>query len=244
MTPSLPSFLLLDLDDTILDYTSVRDDCWKQLCTSFAPRIGDIQPDTLYSAINQTADWYWSDPERHRRGRLDLKTSRRQIVRMTLERLHLDNDPVGDELADTFTILREEQVQPFAGAIEALREFQQHGIRMALLTNGNACFQRMKIQRYNLERFFELIVIESEFGTGKPDPRVFLYALERLDASPSQAWMIGDDLRRDIQPAQELGLATVWVDYACTGLPGNSPLIPTWSVNSLAELSRFTVEGI
>jgi putative hydrolase of the HAD superfamily len=236
LVPPLPPFLLLDLDDTILDYTSMGKLCWEQLCQAFAPRLGTVSPDVLFSTLRQVADWYWSDMERHRLGRLDLKASRREVVRLTLDRLHINRYEVGDELADAFTVQREELIHPFAGAIDTLREFQQRGVRMALLTNGNAAFQRAKIQRFGLAVFFETILIESEFGAGKPDERIFRHALEKLGAAPIQACMIGDDLLRDLQPAQGLGMQTVWVDNDRKGLPPGSPVSPTHIVHALVEL--------
>jgi putative hydrolase of the HAD superfamily len=84
------------------------------------------------------------------------------------------------------------------------------------------------------------ILIEGEFGVGKPDSRVFKHGLERFGASPAQVWMIGDDLEYDIRPAQELGMDTVWVNHAKIDLPGNRPVTPTRTIYSLAELIEET----
>ena len=48
--------------------------------------------------------------------------------------------------------------------------------------------------------------------------------------------MVGDNLRLDIQPANELGIYTVWVDYDKKGLPADSPVVPASIINSLREL--------
>jgi len=69
-----------------------------------------------------------------------------------------------------------------------------------------------------------------------PDRSVFLSALEQLGALPAQTWMVGDDLARDLQPAQELGLGTVWVDFENGGLPIDSPIVPMRIVCSVADL--------
>lgn len=231
----LPPFILFDLDDTILDYSLSGRLCWEELFREYAPRFG-VETDRLRDALRRSSDWYWSDPERHRLGRLDLKSARREILRLTLASLNVDCPAMGDDMADTFTVRREEGIRPFAGAVETLQELQQHGIRMGLLTNGSAAFQRSKICRFDLARYFETIIIEGEFGAGKPDRRVFISALESLGASPSQSWMVGDDLGRDIQPAGELGLGTVWVDSGRRGLPGDLPVAPARVVQAIAEL--------
>jgi len=231
----LPPFLLFDLDDTLLDYTASGRQCWQELYIEYAPRFG-VSVERLADVLQQASGWYWSDAERHRSGRLDLKTSRRQVLRLTLEKLGSDRFALGDEMADAFTLRREPRICPFPGAIETLQELQQRGIRMGLLTNGSGEFQRDKIQRFNLSGYFETIIIEGDFGAGKPDRSVFLSALEQLGALPAQAWMVGDDLRRDIQPAQELGLGTVWVDLEGAGLPANSQIVPMRTVRCVTDL--------
>jgi putative hydrolase of the HAD superfamily len=232
----LPDFLLLDLDDTIINYTASGDQCWENLCASFASKLNNISSDQLLAAINQSRTWFWSDPERHHMGRFDLKSARRMVVANAFHQLQIDHCEVSEELADSFTTLREELVQPFPGSVETLRRLHDRGIRMALITNGKAEFQRNKIHRFGLKQYFDFILIESEFGVGKPDPRVFQYALEQFCASPAQVWMIGDDLEFDICPAQALGMDTVWVNPTNTSLPTDRTVVPTQTVSSLAEL--------
>lgn len=233
---SLPDFLLLDLDDTILDDTATGDRCWESLCISYAPQLNHISPDQLLFAINQSRKWFWSDPKRHCNGRLDLKSARRQVVAIAFSQLQIDNDKISQEIADSFTTMREEFIQPFPDSLETLRKLQDQGIHMGLITNGSAEFQRIKIRRMNLEQYFDFILVEGEFGIGKPDKRVFKYALEQFSISPIQTCMIGDNLEVDIRPAQELGMSTVWVDCNKVGLLADSSVLPTLKIHSLVEL--------
>jgi putative hydrolase of the HAD superfamily len=240
---TLPPFLLFDLDDTLLDYSASGGQCWQEICQEYAHRLG-VEVDRLSTTLQQASAWYWSDPERHRSGRLDLKSARRRVLRLTLERLGLDRHPVGNEMADAFTLRREERILPFPGAIETLQRLQQRGIRMGLLTNGGRELQRNKIQRFSLEQYFQVILIEGELGVGKPDRSVFLSALEQLGALPAQTWMVGDDLVRDLQPAWELGLGTVWVDFDGTGLPADSPIVPMQMIRSVNDLlSKLSIDA-
>jgi putative hydrolase of the HAD superfamily len=232
---ALPSFILFDLDDTLLDYSASGARCWQALCLEYAPRFG-VAVELLATTLKQASNWFWSDPERHRSGRLDLKSGRRQVLRLTIEKLGMDRFSLGDEMADAFTLRREEMFAPFPGTIETLEELQLRGIRMGLVSNGSGEVQRTKIRRFELERFFKTIIIEGEFGVGKPEQSVFLAALGSLGCQPAQAWMVGDDLERDIQPAQQLGLSTVWVDFEGGGLPANSPVTPVQIVRSIADL--------
>jgi putative hydrolase of the HAD superfamily len=231
-----PPFLLFDLDDTILNFSAAGDACWETLCAEYAPRLGDLRPADLLAGINTARRWYWSDPERHRQGRMDMQGARRLIVRLAFDALGLGAAGICEELADAFTLQREGLVQPFPGAVETLQRLQRQGVRMALITNGDARFQRAKIERFGLEAYFDPILIESEFGVGKPDPRPFLHALDCLGANPGETWMVGDDLEYDMRPAQALGVGTAWIDFTGRGLPAGCPVHPTLILNSIAEL--------
>jgi putative hydrolase of the HAD superfamily len=232
----LPRAILLDLDDTIVDLSGSADRCWQSVCERFAPRIEGLAPATLLAAIAQGRLWFWDDPERHRRGRLDLKRARREVVAAALSQLDVDAPALGNEVADTYAAERTEALELMPGAVDALRALRGQVIRLALVTNGTAEEQRHKIGRFDLGKFFDYIVIEGEYGVGKPDERVYVHALEQLGAEPRQVWMVGDNLEWDVRAPQRLGIAGIWLDYAGQGLPAGSPVRPDRIIRSLSEL--------
>jgi HAD superfamily hydrolase (TIGR01549 family) len=235
----IPPFLVLDLDDTILDYNSTGEAVWKRLFMDFAPRMG-IPVEQLQKAVNDSRQWYWSDPDRFREGRLDLKTARRKITHGAFEKLGQTDWKTADELADAFTLEREIVVRPFEGAMEALDLFRRSGARMVLLTNGESSMQRAKIDRFRLEGYFLAILIEGEAGFGKPDPRAHRAALAALGAEPPAAWMIGDDWDCDIAPAMGMGMRAAWIrdGEKSTGKPADL-IVP--SLQLLAD--RWSASG-
>src|SRR5436309_15959214 len=87
MTNQLPKAILFDMDDTILAYSHNTDHSWQVICNSFASRIENIKPEVIFSAIKASAVSYWSDPERHRKGRLHLDLARQEIVAGALRQL-------------------------------------------------------------------------------------------------------------------------------------------------------------
>ena len=91
-------------------------------------------------------------------------------------------------------------------------------MRLALITNGAASAQRRKIELHQLAPYFEVVIVEGEFGLGKPDPRVYQHALAMLQLAPQQVWMVGDNLEWEVAAPQRLGIHGVWMDLA-VGLP-------------------------
>ena len=57
----------------------------------------------------------------------------------------------------------------------------------------------------DLSRFFDVVIISSEVGADKPDPRIFERALKALHVAPGETWHVGDDPKRD-WGAETLGL--------------------------------------
>ncbi len=232
----LPGALLLDLDDTILAFDAVADDCWRTLCDRYAPEMPGVTTDSLFAAIARSRRWFWSDAQRHRAGRQDLVSARRQVVARAFDELGLGLESVAVRLADANYQQRDELVTPFTGAVEALAELRRRGIELALITNGDARYQRAKIERFDLARHFACIVIEGEFGVGKPAAAVFLHALQALGRGPQDAWMVGDSLEFDIVPALTLGMRAVWIDRTRKGPPLEFPWRPSRSIATLTEL--------
>lgn len=83
--------------------------------------------------------------------------------------------------------------------------------RLALLTNGPADLQRLKLAESGLAGYFDVVVISGELGLGKPDPAVFAHALEQLHVGADEALMVGDSWERDILGARGSGLAALWL---------------------------------
>jgi len=83
------------------------------------------------------------------------------------------------------------------------------------------------------------VVIEGEFGCGKPDARVYRHALETLGAHPRDAWMVGDHLVWDVLGAKQVGVSAAWLDRSRQGLPADAPVVPDRSFGSLADLTTL-----
>lgn len=229
--------LLVDLDDTLLDYSGPAADCWASACRAVAAPAG-IDDGALLAAIHDVARWFWSDPARHRAERVDMPAAWRKIAAAALERLGVEPDGLAGAIADDFAARRRRAMRLFPDALPALTAFRRAGVALALVTNGDAREQRDKIERHGLAPHFDAILIEGELGYGKPDPEIYRAALDALAVPPAAAWMVGDHLEFDVAGAQRLGLSAAWLDRRGSGLPDGSPARPTCIVRSLAELAR------
>lgn len=224
--------LLLDLDDTLLDYSGGVDSSWKQAC-AIAP---SVEPVRLLEALVETRRWFWSDPVRHRRERVDMLRAWTRIAAVALERCGGDPGQAAP-LAEDYAARRRAAMRLFPDALDLLERLRARGVPLGLVTNGDARQQRDKIEWHGLGRFFDAIVVEGEFGAGKPDEVVYRAALDGLGVRPADAWMVGDHLEFDVDGPQRLGLQGVWLDREGLGLPAGSAVQPARIIRSLRELT-------
>ena len=227
--------LLVDLDDTLLDYSGGADQSWVEACGACCVP-GGIDPAVLVAAIADTRRWFWDDPERQRRERLNMLGAWQHIVEFALERLGQSSGTLATAIARDYAGRRRETMRLFPDALGCLTELRRQGVPLALVTNGDAVQQRDKIERHGLARYFDTIVIEGEFGVGKPEAAVYRQALRALEATPAEAWMVGDHLVFDVDAPQQLGLRGVWVDRGGRGLPADSAVRPHRIIRTLDEL--------
>ena len=231
-----PEAVIFDLDDTLIDFNSSTEACWNAVCQQYAVYIPGVSPDQVLTAINDYRRWFWSDPERHRAGRLDLEQARRDIVYGALKQLGIDSYEHAVRIGDAYSTLRDETLVLFPDAIDVLEHYRASGMPLAMITNGQAVLQRDKIDRFKLDRYFDLIIIEGEFGIGKPDERVYLYVLNHLGVEPGDAWMVGDNLEWEVAAPQRLGIQGIWFDVRGSGLPEGSGVVPYRIIRRLSDL--------
>ncbi len=236
-----PRAILFDMDDTLLDWYSAVHNSWDEVCGDFARRLGG-DATSLREAIRRESALFWEDEEAVAEYRVRPIDSRSRIVRLALLSEGLD-EAFADEIAHRSLRGLQERVTPFDDAIETLEALRSLGYRLGMVTNGASDTQREKIARWELEQYFDEIVIEGEAGRGKPDPAVFRQALAGTGAAAHEAWMVGDNLYADIAGARGVGIHSVWIHRDRLQFPEDPPAHPDRRIGTLHELSA-ALEGL
>jgi len=87
-----------------------------------------------------------------------------------------------------------------------LNEFRKR-YRLGIVSDAQRVFCNPELRTLRLENFFDALVISSDYGFRKPDPRLFHIALAALDVPASEAAYIGNKYETDLIGAREAGLA-------------------------------------
>lgn len=91
-----------------------------------------------------------------------------------------------------------------------LTAWRQAGLRLAVVSNFDSRLHGL-LQALGLMAQLDAVVISSEVGAAKPDPRPLQLALATLELTPDQAWHIGDS-PDDVAAARGAGVRCVRID--------------------------------
>jgi putative hydrolase of the HAD superfamily len=98
--------------------------------------------------------------------------------------------------------------RPCAGAETALPALRRAGFATAVVSNFDRRLPAI-LADLGLRRHLDLVLLASDVGAAKPDPRIFAEALRRLGVAAADATFVGDDARRDLEGARAAGLRAV-----------------------------------
>ena len=97
--------------------------------------------------------------------------------------------------------------------IERIRSLREAGYRIGLVTNNVKEASSQWRELVPVHELFDVIVDSSEVGMRKPNPAIFLHALEQLGVEPSHAVFL-DDAPGNVAGAKAAGLHGILVDAA------------------------------
>ncbi len=198
------SNLLFDFDHTLFDSDTSE-------ATAFAETLrqcGIADPGAhfdTYQKINRTL---WAAVEQGHIDPNDVRTKRFEQLAGTIG---LDANPEAiTDMADTFVHGMGANGDLYPGAQKILEQLAA-STTLALVTNALSEVQRARIDRLDIGRYFDAIVISTEVGSAKPGPTIFDITFERLGNPNKQtAVMIGDSLSSDVRGGANYGIATCW----------------------------------
>lgn len=91
-----------------------------------------------------------------------------------------------------------------------------------------------------LTEILDVILDSAQVGVGKPHPDIFRLALEGLKLPPEKVIYVGDSFERDMIPAREIGMKTIWLKGPNPRIPPNPGPVDA-SISMLSMLEELIV---
>ena len=135
-------------------------------------------------------------------------------VSLTLKKLGYEYDVSDRLVAEASMVFAEEFMRYVAldnNAINVLSKLRRK-YKLGLITNFaiSECVWKL-LEKFDLEKFFDVIVISAEINRRKPSPEIFKKALKALNVNASEAIFVGDTIGLDVKGAKNAGIKSVLV---------------------------------
>ncbi|TCS95687.1 pyrophosphatase PpaX [Hazenella coriacea] len=104
-------------------------------------------------------------------------------------------------------------VEPFPHVVEVIKQINQAGIPMAVVTNKRRPVVEMGLRLFGLDAWMDEVICVGDAPQAKPEPDLLLLAMERIQMKPEECLMVGDS-RYDLMAAQKAGVACAGVSWS------------------------------
>ena len=122
----------------------------------------------------------------------------------------------------------------FDDVIPTLKTLKERNLTLGLLTNLDRDIKPI-YRELGLESYINFTVTSVEVGADKPEPPIFLAALQRAGVDASEAVHVGDQYKLDIIGARGVGITPILIDrYDLYPEVSDCPRI-----NSLTKLAEY-----
>ena len=199
--------LLIDLDDTLWDFRRNSKIAMQEI-------YNDYELNQYYDSFESFYDVYMAKNhqlwEQYAKGEITKDFLSLERFLYPLRIVGNENVELAKKLGEDFLYRTTMQTNLVDGAIEMLEYLKVKGHTLSIISNGFVEVQYTKLRRSGLLPYFTNVFLSEEVGYQKPDIRFFQIVLEKLNVSPAECLVIGDNLQTDIQGAQNANIRAVF----------------------------------
>lgn len=110
-----------------------------------------------------------------------------------------------------FRVLATDYVRTYPGTEQMLKTLKEKGKKVYLLSNAQRIFTEFEMHVLGIAKYFDGILISSDYKTKKPDKRFFDILVETYQLDVTTTLFIGNDSHADIAGAKTVGFDTFYL---------------------------------
>lgn len=216
-----PSFVLIDLDGTLIDSVPDLAYCVDEMMK---------QLDMPVRGEDAVRNWVGNGVQR---------LTERALINA------VDGMPDQDLMDKAYPIFLElyknnnsQRSRVYDGVVEGIQWLKENGYRVACVTNKAEAFTVPLLKAKGLHDLFEVIVSGDTCAEKKPHPMPLLHAATQLGVEPDNALMIGDS-RSDVKAARAAGFHIFCMTYGYNHGEDIRDYDPDVVMDSFTELKDY-----
>ena len=200
------STVIIDLDNTVYEYNTPHRIALKSALSAFASRfqLDFIKVENHFNQARKSTHLaLYGQAASH---------SRLLYFQKLLENLNINPLKHALFFEQKYWNVFLQEMKLFEGVQTFFNQCQKKGIKVCVLTDLTSDIQFHKIEKLGLKDCIDHIVTSEEVGVEKPNPLMFFQAIYKLKTSTASTIMIGDNYKKDILGASNLGIKSIWIN--------------------------------
>lgn len=192
--------VLFDLDDTLIYTAEIFGRQMDEYCEFLAEEMG-LDIGIIKRRIQEINDEEYK--------KMGVSPDRwRSVLEKLAVSLEFPSEKVMEGL-DILMRIYSTEPRPRPGLRSLLEVLKNIDMKMVLVTHANVEWTYFKMDSLELWEYFDVVIIADENGhKGIED---WKKGMESVKVTPDRCLVVGDNLRGDILPSDELGARTVWM---------------------------------
>ena len=220
--------ILLDLDNTILDFHRTESEAIKKTLSNFGLEPTD-EVIATYKAFNRRC---WEALERGEMTRDEVLFGRFELLFS-----HLGKEVVPEDVQHFYERRLSEGAYYIDGAEDMLKALQGK-YKLYIASNGTAFVQDRRIDASGVAKYFDGIFISERIGANKPSTVFFDGCFERMENKErDKTVIVGDTLSSDILGGINAGIHTI--HYTLGENVEYSDIVPEYSARTIEDIMKI-----
>lgn len=209
----LTQAMLLDIDGTLVDSNDKHADCWVEAFAHFGK---PVDRKVIRGQIGKGGDLLVPDM-------------------LNAREMRDFGEPLKKYRGELWKERYMKSVQPFDGAVDAMRAIHARGIKLALASSSNPDEVEYYVGLLGVEDLLEGATSKEDAKLSKPSPEIFQAALDRVKSDPARTFAVGDT-PYDILAAHRVPVPVIAV--RCGGFPEETLAKAEYVFDDLAQMTR------
>ncbi|MDD1696709.1 MAG: HAD family hydrolase [Methanoregula sp.] len=211
--------ILFDMDNTLFDLFGAQ----VAACRSVVQQFGREDGEELFSYFLTSGHGYESHDN----------------IRQYMNDRGIPLDGVFRKACLVYETKKLQHIIPYEEVTETLQVLHANGYTMGIVTDAHSRDATLRLEKTGLLGFFCCMVSYDMVKVKKPDPEPFLVALGMMNARADETVLVGDSLRRDIEPCHHLGIRTVYARYGDRFSRDRNFVSADFTIDSMGELQEI-----
>jgi HAD superfamily hydrolase (TIGR01509 family) len=177
--------IIYDMDDLMVNSDPLHIVAWEKILQNFNKKFTDI-------------------PEEIRSKFIGMRVI--DISKSIIEILHLDTDLESfyNERINIFLDIVKNDLEEMPGLIYSLQLFKSHNFKIAIASSGAKQYIDLVLDKFDIRKYFDVIISGDCVSIGKPHPETYLVASEKLGLNPRECVVL-EDATNGIEAAIQAG---------------------------------------